>query len=166
MVVITARIGLVWRTVMEKRILWRWQVLIVLADQNPESIRMVSSPDAPARRTRPASSSTNRAAPRAVLAAPCAGGRATPRRYQHGWQQAGGSRGCGCSRRRRPACGSRAPGTPWSPGPWSSAHRPVRRRPPTPAESLLGEPVELADMPEGERAQEGPQRGGRHDPVA
>jgi hypothetical protein len=70
MVVITARIGLVWRTVMEKRILWRRQVLIVLADQNPESIRMVSSPDAPARRTRPASSSTNRAAPRAVLARP------------------------------------------------------------------------------------------------
>jgi hypothetical protein len=43
---------------------------MVLADQNPESIRMVSSPLAPARRTRATSSSTNRAAPRAVLARP------------------------------------------------------------------------------------------------
>jgi hypothetical protein len=31
---------------------------------------------------------------------------------------------------------------------------------------LLGEPVELADVPEGERAQEGPQGGAGHDPVA
>jgi hypothetical protein len=36
----------------------------------PESMRMVSSPLAPARRTRAASSSTKRAAPRAVLARP------------------------------------------------------------------------------------------------
>jgi hypothetical protein len=43
---------------------------MVLADQKPESMRMVSSPVAPARRTRAASSSTNLAVPRAVLARP------------------------------------------------------------------------------------------------
>src|SRR5919106_2156203 len=43
---------------------------MVLADQDPESARMVSSPVAPARRTRAASSSTNLAVPRAVLARP------------------------------------------------------------------------------------------------
>jgi hypothetical protein len=32
--------------------------------------------------------------------------------------------------------------------------------------NLLGEPVELADLPEGEGAQEGAQGGGHHDPVA
>jgi hypothetical protein len=31
---------------------------------------------------------------------------------------------------------------------------------------LLADPVELADVPEGEGAQEGPQGGGGHDPVA
>jgi hypothetical protein len=36
---------------------------------------------------------------------------------------------------------------------------------PRPREDLLADPVELADMPEGKRAQEGPQRGGRHHPV-
>ena len=41
-----------------------------------------------------------------------------------------------------------------------------RRWPPTPWQDLLGEPVELADMPEGEGAQEGAQDGGGHDPVA
>ena len=44
-----------------------------------------------------------------------------------------------------------------SPGPAPAAHA---------REQLLGEPVELADMPEGEGAQEGPQGGGGHDPVA
>jgi hypothetical protein len=44
-----------------------------------------------------------------------------------------------------------------SPGPAPAAHA---------REELLGEPVELADVPEGERAQEGPPGGGRHDPVA
>jgi hypothetical protein len=43
---------------------------MVLADQKPESMRMVSSPLAPARRTRPATSSTNLVVPRAVLARP------------------------------------------------------------------------------------------------
>jgi hypothetical protein len=56
---------------------------MVLADQNPESIRMVSSPLAPARRTRAASSSTNLAVPRAVLARPVRWRRAGPHRYQH-----------------------------------------------------------------------------------
>jgi hypothetical protein len=41
-----------------------------LADQNPESIRKVSSPLAPARRSRATSSSMKRAMPWAVLAAP------------------------------------------------------------------------------------------------
>jgi hypothetical protein len=41
-----------------------------------------------------------------------------------------------------------------------------RRWPPTPWQDLLGEPVELADLPEGERAQERPQGGGGHDPMA
>jgi len=47
-------------------------------------------------------------------------------------------------------------------GPITGA-RPSR---PRPREELFGEPVELADVPEGEGAQEGPQGGGRHDPVA
>ena len=70
MVAIAARIGVVWRTVMEERSWWRRQARMVLADQKPESARMVSSPLAPARRTRAASSSTKRAVPRAVLARP------------------------------------------------------------------------------------------------
>jgi hypothetical protein len=37
---------------------------------------------------------------------------------------------------------------------------------PRPLESLLGKPVELAHVPEGEGAQERAERGGRHDPVA
>ena len=37
---------------------------------------------------------------------------------------------------------------------------------PRPCEELLGEPVELADVPAGEGAQEGPQGGGGHDPMA
>ena len=37
---------------------------------------------------------------------------------------------------------------------------------PRPLKGQLGEPVELADVAEGEAAQEGPQRGGGHDPVA
>jgi hypothetical protein len=49
---------------------WQRQARMVLADQKPESARMVSSPLAPARRTRAASSSTKRAVPRAVLARP------------------------------------------------------------------------------------------------
>jgi hypothetical protein len=60
-----------------------------------------------------------------------AGGRAGPRRCRRGWQQAGGSRVCGCSRRRRPALRGRAPRTRWSQGPWSSAHHRGPRRPPT-----------------------------------
>jgi hypothetical protein len=48
-------------------------------------------------------------------------------------------------------------------------HRPItgaRTGRPRPREELLGEPVELADVAEGEGAQEGPQGGGGHDPVA
>jgi hypothetical protein len=37
---------------------------------------------------------------------------------------------------------------------------------PGPGERVFGDPVELADMAEGERAQERPQRTGRHHPVA
>ena len=37
---------------------------------------------------------------------------------------------------------------------------------PCPGKDLFGGAVELADMPEGERAQERPQRAGRHHPVA
>jgi hypothetical protein len=45
-------------------------------------------------------------------------------------------------------------------------HHRARPGRPRAREQLLGEPVELADMAEGERAQEGPQGGGGHDPVA
>jgi hypothetical protein len=61
----------------------------------------------------------------------CAGGRAAPRRCRPWWPAADDSRGCGCSRRRRPACGSRAPGTSWSQGPWSSARHRGQHQPPT-----------------------------------
>ena len=67
---IAAATGLVWRTVIDNRIRCRWQARMTLADQNPESARSVSGPLAPARRTRPAGSPTNRPAPRAVLAEP------------------------------------------------------------------------------------------------
>src|SRR4029450_475163 len=40
----------VWRTVTENWIRWRWQAVITLADQKPESARRVSWPAAPARR--------------------------------------------------------------------------------------------------------------------
>jgi hypothetical protein len=43
--------------------------------------------------------------------------------------------------------------------------RPGARRP-RPGKELLGGPIELADVPEGEGAQERPQRAGRHHPVA
>jgi hypothetical protein len=43
---------------------------MVAFDQKPESKRMISSPLAPARRTRATTSSTKRTAPRWVLAAP------------------------------------------------------------------------------------------------
>ena len=72
----------------------------------------------------------------------------------------------GCSRSWRPAWRARGPRRWWSPRRWSSARRRARRPPPTPGQRRLGEPVELADVPEGERAQERPHRGGRHHPVA
>jgi hypothetical protein len=48
-------------------------------------------------------------------------------------------------------------------------HQPITgsgTSPPRPGQHLLGQAVELADMPEGEGAQQGPQGGGRHDPMA
>jgi hypothetical protein len=62
--------GLVWRTVIEYRASLARSRRIVAADQNPESAQKISSPVAPARRTRPMVSSTNRGIPRAVLALP------------------------------------------------------------------------------------------------
>jgi hypothetical protein len=62
--------GGVWRTVTENRMRWRLQAASTLADQNPESARNTSWPLAPARRTRPASSLTNRSAPRPDAARP------------------------------------------------------------------------------------------------
>src|SRR5919109_1921250 len=67
---IARRTGLVWRTVIEKRTSWARNRPRTLADQNPESARKMIGPFAPARRTRPAVSSTKRGAPRAVLALP------------------------------------------------------------------------------------------------
>jgi len=65
---------------------WQRQARMVLADQKPESARMVSSPLAPARRTRAANSSTKRA----VLARPvrCRACRTSPlsaRLASSGW---------------------------------------------------------------------------------
>jgi hypothetical protein len=61
-----------------------------LADQNPESIRKVSSPLAPARRSRATSSSQNRTIPRAVLAEPlrsraCTTSPVSARKASNGW---------------------------------------------------------------------------------
>ena len=96
----------------------------------------------------------------------CAGGRAAPRRCRRGWPAADGSPGCGCSRRRRPACGRVHLAHR---GVQVHGHRPITgSRPSCPrlGQELLGEPVELADVAEGERAEERPQGGGRHDPMA
>jgi hypothetical protein len=68
--VIAAVTVAVWRTVIENRMRWRRQAASTLADQKPESARSVSGPPAPARRTRPASSVTNRSAPRPEAARP------------------------------------------------------------------------------------------------
>ena len=70
MAAIAALTSFVWRTVIENRMPWRRHAPMTLPDQNPESPRSVSGPVAPARRTRPANSLTNRSAPRAVLAEP------------------------------------------------------------------------------------------------
>jgi hypothetical protein len=43
MAAIAAVTGSVWRTVIENRMRWRWQAWMTLADQRPESARMVSS---------------------------------------------------------------------------------------------------------------------------
>jgi len=61
---------LVWRTVIEKWMSWRRQAASTLADQKPASARNTSWPLAPARRTRPATSLTNRSAPRPEAARP------------------------------------------------------------------------------------------------
>jgi hypothetical protein len=67
---IAAQTGLVWRTVIENRTSWARSRPSTFADQSPESARKMIGPVAPARRTRPIVSSTNRGAPRAVLALP------------------------------------------------------------------------------------------------
>jgi hypothetical protein len=140
---------------------------MVVADQNPESARMVSSPLAPARRTRAASSSTNRAAPRALLARP-----ERWRAREHLTAVSTRSEQRMVAKRVGVAVGSALLVVAVH-----LAHRRVQvhgHRPttgsgtsgPRPGKDLLGEPVELADVPEGERAQERPQGGGGHDPVA
>ena len=133
--------------------------------QNPESARSSFGPLAPARATRGMSSSTNRSAPARGVRRALAG---TDVQHLAGlaraWRGSGGSRACGCSRTRRPACRSRGPhrrtnrrrrpAAP-SPGPAPAAHARAR---------LSREhPVELADVPERERAQERPQRRRRRD---
>jgi hypothetical protein len=136
---------------------------MVLADQDPESARRVSSPDAPARRPRSASSSTNLVVPRAVLARPVRW-----RAREHlaavgtGGEQRMLAEGVGV------AVGGAllvvavhlADGGVQVMVIGPSPGRPSR---PRAREQRLGEPVELADMPEGEGAQEGPQGGGGHD---
>ena len=132
---------------------------MVLADQNPESMRMVSSPVAPARRTRPATSSTKRAAPRAVLARPV---RWRAREHLTAISTGGNQRvvaePMGVAVGGALLCVAVHLAHR---GVQVHRHRPITRaRPsrPRPAQELVGEPVELADVPEGERAQEGAQR--------
>jgi hypothetical protein len=130
-------------------------------------MRMVSSPDAPARRTRAATSSTKWAAPRAVLARPV---RWRAREHLAGVGTAGNQRvvaeGVGV------AVGSTLLVVAVhlaDRGVQVHGHRPVawsRPSGPRPAQDLLTDPVELAGVAEGEAAQEGAQGGGRHDPVA
>src|SRR5512133_1383249 len=84
-----------------------------LADQNPESIRKVSSPLEPARRSQATSSSTNRAMPRAVLAAPylCGASRSMVGEDGQGTRTSPllGMGGCACQRPALSGC-SNPPG--------------------------------------------------------
>jgi hypothetical protein len=140
---------------------------MVLVDQNPESIRILSSPDAPARRTRAASSSTKRAAP--------AGG-VGPAGALAGVQHLAGVGPGGQQRMIAEGVGVAVGGALLvvavhlaHRGVKVHGHRPVTGAStsrPRAREELLGEPIELADVAEGEGAQEGPQGGGGHDPVA
>jgi hypothetical protein len=96
----------------------------------------------------------------------CAGGRAAPRRERHGgnqWVVAEGVGGAGGGALLWVAV-HLADG-----GAQVDGHRPIAGSGagrPGPLECLLGEAVELAEVPEGEGAPEGPPGGGGPDPVA
>jgi hypothetical protein len=146
---------------------WQRQARMVLADQKPESARMVSSPLAP-----------GAADPGGQLldqAGGAAGGVGPPgplagvqdlAAVGAAGQQRVVAEGVGGAAGRRPAWRGRGPRTPPSPGRWSWAHHRGPPQPPTPGKDGLGEPVQLADVPKGEGAQEDPDRGGGHDPLA
>ena len=144
-----------------------------LADQNPESIRTVSSPlrtvsspRAPARRSRATSSSTNRTTPRAVFAEPlrsraCSTSPVSARVASRVVAELAGGAVAGTLLGLAADLADR--------GVHIDQERPVAGSgagPPRTAQDLGGDAVELADVAEGERAQPGPDRGGRHHPMA
>jgi hypothetical protein len=122
---------------------------------------MVGWPLAPGRRTRAASSSTNRAVPRVVLARPL---RWRAREHLAGVGPGGQQRvvaegvGVAVGGALVVVAVDLAHG-----GVQVHGHRPITGTPagrPRAREQLLAQPVELADVAEGEGAQEGPQGGG------
>ena len=86
-------------------------------------------------------------------------------RCRPGSPASGGSRAARVPVSRRPACRSPAPRRRTSRGRSPAAPRPGPRPPPRAADDSAEHPVELAHMPERERAQERPQRRGRHHPM-
>ena len=132
---------------------------MVLLDQNPESARTMIFPVAPARRTRGMSSSTKRFAPRAVFAAPFA----LPGVHDLAGVSPGGQQrvvaahlGVAEARALLVVAVDLA-----DRGVDVEHHRPVARagaHGPGPAQRLARDDVELAEMTEGERAQERPDR--------
>jgi hypothetical protein len=126
---------------------------MVWADQNPESMRMVSSPDAPARRTRP----------RDFVDEPCgAAGGVGPASALAGVQHLAAISTAGKQRVVAEGVGVAVGGALLvvavdlaDRGVKVDGHRPIARTRPSRPRSrkdCLGEPVELADMPEGEGA--------------
>ncbi len=139
---------------------------MVSFDQKPESKRMISSPVAPARRTRATSSSTKRFAPRWVLAGPLAhpgvedlagvGPSGEDRVVAEHLGVAVGGSALGLAAHLTDG-GVEIDHQLLGPRPAPRDHARRRVSPST--------AVELAEMAEGERPEERAERGRRHDPV-
>ena len=156
----------VWRTVMENTTCRARHFSIKASEWKPESARTVSAPVAPARRTLATVSDTKRTAPRAGVGLPGA----LAHMQNLAGVRPGGEEGM------VPEHPGVAVARPALAVPVDLAHRGIqidrhgglsRSRPggPGPAKRCGHDLVQLADVAEGERAQEGPEGGGGHGAV-